>query len=224
VAAIERPARLSDLAAEHLRDRILSGTYPPGSQLSQEALAREFSISRTPLRDALKLLERDGLVELDETGSASVIDIPADDARDLMRIRETIDGVAARRAAALPDGAREALAAELGPITYELADAARAEDPYRFRLADSRFHVAVIRHCASKQLINCKGFVHATVMSVHSSRTPGPGHLTRAADDHVRIAAAVLAGDSDLSARLARGHVHDAYEHYFGDQPASGHE
>ena len=53
MASIKRPARLSDIAAEHLREQILRGVYPPGSPLSQEGLAQEFSISRTPLRDAL---------------------------------------------------------------------------------------------------------------------------------------------------------------------------
>jgi DNA-binding GntR family transcriptional regulator len=222
VVTIQRPARLSDIAAEHLRERILRGTYPPGSPLSQEALAQEFSISRTPLRDALKALERDGLVELDDSGAASVVSISPEDARDLLRIRETIDGVAARRAASLPAERRQALGAVLQPILDELDIAAKEEDRYRFRVADSRFHVAILKHCDSKQLTNCKAFVHGTALSIYASRAPSPGHLSRSAADHHRIADAVLAGDVDRSVQTARDHVHKAYEYYFGDRSANG--
>jgi DNA-binding GntR family transcriptional regulator len=224
VVTIQRPARLSDIAAEHLRERILRGTYPPGSPLSQETLAQEFNISRTPLRDALKALERDGLVELDENGSASVVDISPEDARDLLRIRETIDGVAARRAASLPADRRQALAAVLEPLLEELDASSKVEDRYRFRVADSRFHVAIIKHCESKQLNNCKAFVHGTALSIYSSRVPSPGHLSQAAEDHRQIALAVLAGDVDRSVQAARDHVHKAYEYYYGDRSASGYE
>jgi DNA-binding GntR family transcriptional regulator len=221
VVTIQRPARLSDIAAEHLRERILRGTYPPGSPLSQEALAQEFNISRTPLRDALKALERDGLVELDDSGAAAVVSISPEDAQDLLRIRETIDGVAARRAASLPAERRQALGAVLRPILDELDIAAKEEDRYRFRVADSRFHVAILQHCDSKQLNNCKAFVHGTALSIYASRDPSPGHLSRSAEHHHRIADAVLAGDVDRSVQTARDHVHKAYEYYFGDRSAS---
>jgi DNA-binding GntR family transcriptional regulator len=224
VVAIQRPARLSDIAAEHLRERILRGTYPPGSPLSQEALAQEFNISRTPLRDALKALERDGLVELDESGAASVVDISSEDARDLLRIRETIDGVAARRAASLPADRRRALALVLEPLLEELDASSKVEDRYRFRVADSRFHVAILTHCDSKQLNNCKAFVHGTALSIYASRMPSPGHLAQAAEDHKQIALAVLAGDVDRSVQTARDHVHKAYEYYYGDRSASGYQ
>jgi DNA-binding GntR family transcriptional regulator len=222
VVTIQRPARLSDIAAEHLRERILRGTYPPGSPLSQEALAQEFSISRTPLRDALKALERDGLVDLDDCGAATVVDIAPEDARDLLRIRETIDGVAARRAAALPAARRQALGAVLQPLVDELAIASKEEDRYRFRVADARFHVAILKHCDSKQLNSCKAFVHGTALSAYASRIPSPGHLSEAAEDHRQIALAVLAGDVDRSVQVAREHVHKAYEYYYGDRSASG--
>lgn len=224
MVTIQRPARLSDIAAGHLRERILRGIYPPGSPLSQEALAQEFSISRTPLRDALKVLERDGLVELDETGAASVVDISPEDAKDLLRIRETIDGVAARRSAALPAERRQALAAVLQPVLDEMETAAKVEDRYRFRVADSRFHVAILKASGSKQLNNCKAFVHGTALSIYASRTPSPGHLFAAMEDHRQIALAVLAGDTDRSVQVARDHVHKAYEYYFGDRSASSYD
>src|SRR5579875_3584168 len=121
---ITRPAKLGEIAADRLRERILRGHLAPGSPLSQEMLAREFGISRTPMRDALKLLERDGLIQLDSSGLATVADPKDDDARDLLRIREVIDSVAAQRAAMLAEPLRRELALILQPIVDEMSDAA----------------------------------------------------------------------------------------------------
>jgi GntR family transcriptional regulator, gluconate operon transcriptional repressor len=214
-APIARPARLSEIAAERLREQILRGHLQPGAPLSQESLARDFGISRTPLRDALKTLEQDGLIQLDPTGAASVVDIDADGARDLLVIREVIDAVAARRAASLPAGSRRELGSLLEPILQELHASALAEDRYRFRVADSSFHTAILRHCGLEQLDRCHAFVHTTALSMYSARAPSPGHLATASEQHLGISEAVIHGNVDISARLAQEHVRHAYEYYY---------
>jgi GntR family transcriptional regulator, gluconate operon transcriptional repressor len=219
-AIIARPARLSELAAERLREQILRGILVPGAGLSQEALAKEFGISRTPMRDALKILERDGLIELDASGAAAVIDPSAEDAKDLLRIREVIDSVAARRAASLSVESRGELGEILKPLLVELDEASVAEDRYRFRVADSRFHVAVLRHCGLEHVDRCYSFVHTTALSMYGVRAPSPGHLAESAEQHVQIAAAILDGAADLSARLAEAHVRSAYNYYYGGRTA----
>jgi DNA-binding GntR family transcriptional regulator len=219
---IVRPAKLSQLAADLLRERILRGQLAPGSPLAQDVLAREFGISRTPLRDALKVLERDGLIQLDGIGSATVADPKDEDARDLLLIREVIDSVAARRAASLADPARRQLSAILEPIVTELADAAADEDRYRFRLADSHFHVAILRHCGLDELERCQAFVHTTALSMYAVRPPSPGHLSEASQQHDSIGTAIVSGDLSLSARLAAEHVRHAYEYYYRDWPPTG--
>src|SRR5581483_2969681 len=92
--------RLVDEVVEVLRERILSGHYPPGSPLRQEQLAAEFRISRTPLREALRMLESEGLVSVAPGRGARVI---AGDRQRLLaayELREVIDGLGARLAAA----------------------------------------------------------------------------------------------------------------------------
>ncbi|HEY2288614.1 MAG TPA: GntR family transcriptional regulator [Streptosporangiaceae bacterium] len=220
-AAIARPARLSEIAAERLREQILSGRLAPGAALSQEALAREFGISRTPLRDALKMLAGDGLIQLDGSGSATVVDPSAEDARDLLLIRTVIDSVAARRSAGLAESARTALAGILKPALQELEAAAAAEDRYRFRVADSQFHVAILQHCGLEHLDRCYAFVHTTALSTYAVRAPSPGHLAAVSGQHQGIAAAIVSGAAELSARLAEEHVRHAFNYYFRDWPAA---
>jgi DNA-binding GntR family transcriptional regulator len=221
-AQLARPARLSEMAAERLREQILRGQLAPGSPVSQESLARELGISRTPLRDAIKALERDGLIRLDATGAARIVDPDKDDARDLLLIREVIDSVAARRASSLATPLRTELDADLQPILEDLREAAASEDPYKFRLADSRFHVAILRQCRLENLDQCHAFVHTTALSMYAARKPSPGHLAQASDEHREITAALVAGDSERCAMLARDHVRHAYDYYYGDwQPRS---
>jgi DNA-binding GntR family transcriptional regulator len=220
-AAIARPARLSEIAAERLREQILSGRLAPGAALSQEALAREFGISRTPLRDALKMLAGDGLIQLDGSGSATVVDPSAEDARDLLLIRAVIDSVAARRAAGLAELDRSELAEILKPTLQELEVSSVSEDRYRFRVADSQFHVAILQHCGLEHLDRCHAFVHTTALSMYAVRAPSPGHLAAAFGQHQGIAAAIVAGDAELSGRLAEEHVRHAFNYYYRDWPAA---
>jgi GntR family transcriptional regulator, gluconate operon transcriptional repressor len=217
--AIARPARLSEIAAERLREQILRGRLKPGAALSQESLAREFGISRTPLRDALKMLAGDGLIQLDGSGSATVVDPSAQDAQDLLLIRAVIDSVAARRATGLAAAARTELGEILRPSLRELEVSAGSEDRYRFRVADSQFHVAILQHCGLEHLDRCYAFVHTTALSMYAVRAPSPGHLAEAFGQHQGIAAAIVAGDMELSARLAEQHVRHAYDYYYRDWP-----
>jgi GntR family transcriptional regulator of gluconate operon len=220
-AAIARPARLSEIAAQRLREQILRGRLQPGAALSQESLAKEFGISRTPLRDALKMLAGDGLIQLDGSGSATVVDPSARDAQDLLLIREVIDSVAARRAAGRPAPERSALGGVLKPALQELELSSAAEDRYRFRVADSQFHVAILQHCGLEHLDRCYAFVHTTALSMYAVRPPSPGHLAAAFEQHQGIAAAIVAGDADRSARLAEEHVRHAYNYYYRDWPVT---
>jgi DNA-binding GntR family transcriptional regulator len=222
-SAIARPARLSEIAADRLRGQILRGELPPGAALSQESLAREFGISRTPLRDALQMLAGDGLIQLRGSGSATVVDPSASDARDLLLIRAVIDSVAARRAAGLAQPERSELAGLLALALQELELASAAEDRYRFRVADSRFHVAILQHCGLEQLDRCYAFVHTTALSMYAARAPSPGHLAASFGHHQEIAAAIAARDAELSARLAEEHVRHAYTYYYGEDRHAGH-
>src|SRR3954453_6577364 len=77
----------------------MSGELPPGAVLNQAVLAREIGISTTPLREALKRLKQQGLVELDAHRDARVAPLDAEEARDLLEVRRSLDPLAASLAA-----------------------------------------------------------------------------------------------------------------------------
>ena len=100
---MSQPAELystkSDFAYLTLRHRILSGEFAPGQVLNQATLARTIGISTTPLREALRRLKSEGLVELGAHRDARVTDLSAEEARDLLEIRRSLDPLAAALAA-----------------------------------------------------------------------------------------------------------------------------
>ncbi|MDX2536337.1 GntR family transcriptional regulator [Streptomyces scabiei] len=96
IAAVETK---SDLAYGQVRDRILSGELEPGSVIQQRELARSIGISTTPLREALRRLKSEGLVDLDAHRDARVAPLRAEEARDLLELRRSLDPLAASLAA-----------------------------------------------------------------------------------------------------------------------------
>jgi DNA-binding GntR family transcriptional regulator len=90
----------SDVATELLRNAIIDGTLPPGKRLKEEELARSLGISRTPVREALAMLQAEGLVDAPPNRGAMVRSHSADELDDLYQLRALLEGHAARRAAA----------------------------------------------------------------------------------------------------------------------------
>lgn len=95
----DRYSTKSDFAYAEVRNRIVTGVYPPGTVLNQAALAADLGISTTPLRESLRRLKSEGLVELDAHRDARVTDLSAEEARDLLEIRRALDPLAAALAA-----------------------------------------------------------------------------------------------------------------------------
>ncbi|HEX3454297.1 MAG TPA: GntR family transcriptional regulator [Gaiellaceae bacterium] len=100
----------SAAATELIREAIIDGRLPPGQRLKEEELARELGISRTPVREALLILQTEGLVDAEPNRGAVVRSHDAGDLEDLYALRALLEGYAARRAAA---NVTEATSAEL---------------------------------------------------------------------------------------------------------------
>ena len=89
----------SAVATELIREAIVDGRLPPGQRLKEEELARELGISRTPVREALLILQAEGLVDAAPNRGAVVRSHDGDDLEDLYQLRALLEGYAARRAA-----------------------------------------------------------------------------------------------------------------------------
>src|SRR5690348_976966 len=91
----------SDRAVDQLRERILGGEYTPGERLAEVELAEKLGVSRTPVREALRRLAAEGLVDITTNKGARVIDYPRQDLERIFEIRARVEGLSARVAAEL---------------------------------------------------------------------------------------------------------------------------
>lgn len=144
---IEEEQALRDGVYDRVLRLVLSGETAPGAKLRESELAKKLDVSRTPLREALLLLERDGLIRSDHNRGFSVAGLSADEARELYPILWTLESLALRST-----GAAAGLAVgELRRINETLKQSARR--PARALVCDLEWHEAVLRRCPNRALM-----------------------------------------------------------------------
>jgi DNA-binding GntR family transcriptional regulator len=192
-----------------LRHAIVSGQLQPGEALSEAVLARRYGVSRTPVREALKQLEREHLVQIVPRVGTYVQNASADDVLDGLVVKEALEGIAARLAAGRPDAPE---VSELSRLASEMeAAAAAGADLAHIVEANLRFHGLILRLAASpalqfhlQLLLNQFRVPHQRQVAVTLSR---PARLRQMLAEHRRIVTAIEAGDPAEAERAMRAHV-----------------
>jgi DNA-binding GntR family transcriptional regulator len=143
------PASLVQLCTVRLRDEILSGALQPGERLVEEHLTRRFRISRAPLREAMRLLDQQGLVEHLPRRGVRVAQLSERDVDELFSLRDVLERYAVGLAMPLGDTGR---LGELTKALDDMADAAAGGDALAENDAHCRFHIALVGLADHRQL------------------------------------------------------------------------
>ena len=187
---------------ERVRNAILDGDLAPGAVVSQVALAEQLGISRTPLREALRMLQSEGLVEGEPNRRVWVAPMTAVDLEQLCVMRVTLEAEAIRLS--VPHMTSEDLAGLEGYMA-EMAHYAEAHDYKRWNVPHSRFHRALTAHAGERvNFVLAQMFDHAErYRRLHI----GQGPSAWATPQHRDILDACKTGDRDRSAALLAGHL-----------------
>lgn len=120
---------LAEQIAGRLSDRILAGEYSPGQRIMEQAVAAEFGVSRGPVREALRLLEKDGLVTILARRGAQVTRLSIDEVKEIFDVRAMLNGLRDRLIAEDPERTRilPRLEAEVDALTRYARDARHAD-------------------------------------------------------------------------------------------------
>jgi DNA-binding GntR family transcriptional regulator len=211
LSSIVRPP--GDTAAQrayaYVKQRLLDGRFPGGMLLSENALAHELEISRTPIRQAFGQLEAEGLVELYPRRGALVVPISASEAGDVREARELIEPFCARRAAV--EGG-PALAAELGDAIAE-QERALTGTGGPFAAADRRFHRAIVAAAGNVLLTRAYDALadrHQRMAATTVARDPS--RIERFIAEHREIARALSDADGHRAAELLTAHLRSAHQ------------
>jgi DNA-binding GntR family transcriptional regulator len=199
-------ATKSDFAYTRVRELILSGELEPGAVINQAILARQIGISTTPLREALKRLKQQGLVELDAHRDARVAPLDAEEARDLLEVRRSLDPLAASLAA---DRRTTQDLAEMR-ATLERLEVLPSNPTFHQLVAHRRFHAALYRASHNALLVETLDSLWDTADRYrrHGLQVGrSPDERARTAREHSLLLEAIVEGDGATAAEVMRTHI-----------------
>lgn len=189
--------------ADELREAILTGVYPPGTRLRQEALADRYGASRVPIREALRLLEADGLVTTVANAGAWIASLSLDECVELYQVRERIEPLLLRYSLPHLDEGRVQRLAELAEQMRHTGDVEQ------FLALDREFHLGSYAGAGTS-------FLGPTVERLWNTTQHYRRAFTRLLDDdshrivhdeHHMLVAAIRERDSEEAERVLLGHI-----------------
>lgn len=196
---------LSSMAYGELRQAILSGRLAPGAHVSVRPLCEEFGLSATPVKAALTALEREGFLVLHPHRGFFVPEVNREDMQELYELREVLDGIAARRAAALPS--RTDLVARLNDLVAAQTAEVEAHNLTGYSDLDVQFHQEILIAAGNGRLQYVAENMIGQLRLGRATSARVPGRPNAALVEHREIVAAIAAGQQHQAERLARRHV-----------------
>ena len=194
---------------DKIRSDILNGKYKRGEELVESSIGKELGISRTPVREAIRQLELEGLVQLVPNKGAFVTGISEKDVRDIYLIRARLEGLAARMAAK--------------NITPELLDAmeetvvlseyhAKKEHYEQVCEMDSKFHKLLYKASGSRILEHTLTDFHQYVQRVRMASIMKKRRMEKSNDEHDAILTAIREHDEEKAELVATRHISNTVE------------
>lgn len=187
-----------------IRQDILNGKYQRGDELTESGLGAALGVSRTPVREALRQLELEGLVELVPNKGAFVTGISNKDIQDIYEIRSRLEGLCARWAA--KNVTQEQLD-EMEEILYLTEYHVRKEHYEQLSELDGRFHELLYEASHSRIMAHELSGFHQYVQLARKQSLKNSMRSLRSNEEHQRILEALKAHDEDLAEKLATEHI-----------------
>jgi DNA-binding GntR family transcriptional regulator len=201
------------LAYDRIRQAIVEGAYGPGDRLVEQRISEEFSLSRTPVREALRRLESEGLVVFRRNRGAAVRYLSADDVRDLYELRARLESYAAELASVrgtirsydAMDEAAEQFERQVG----RSGDVVIARDDRVRALSDTnnRFHQTIVAAAGHERLSQMLASAVDVPLVFQALRGFERSELQRSAEFHRMTAHAIRRGEGARAGRLMSEHI-----------------
>lgn len=198
------PTAMAQWVADVLRNRIVKGIYPPGSRLVERTLSAELELSRTPVREALKLLHADGLIAISRNKGAQVLQYGADEALQLFEVIAALESLAAERLAqSVTPQTLDALEdLHAGMLTYyKIGNVADYFD------TNSEIHDTIVAACGNPLIAETHTRLMARARRGRYLAIMRPTRLDEAVAEHEALMEALRTGDAAGAAAVWRTHL-----------------
>lgn len=190
------------IAYEGLRAAIRSGRLPAGARLREIELATTLGVSRTPVREAIRRLEAEGLVDHAPRKGAVVRALDRSEVLEIYEMRALLEGAAARMAA---ERASPAQLEEMRELNDLMAGA--DDEGAQAAAANRRFHAALFDAAQNSYLVRAIEAVSTTLILLGPTTLADPGRAARAHAEHLVVLAAIKEKDADAAEAAARAHI-----------------
>jgi len=192
--------------AEHvyqwLREQMRSGGFAPGDRLREVDLAARLGVSRTPVREAIRRLASDGLVEGAPSRGVMFIELDKQQVREIYALRAVLEGAAARLAA------QHASHDEIAMMREMVGDEASVKNSPETHGRNNRvLHQAICEAAHNRYLMQALTQLSDTLGLLPGTTFQVPGRPQEARNEHLAIIAAIARRDADEAERLARQHI-----------------
>lgn len=197
-----RPLR--EIVYEELKRQIMVGEIAPGTRMMEVDLAEEMGVSRTPVREAIRKLEKEGLVTIEPRRGAYASDISVKEMVDVLEVRQDLEGMAAGIAASK---IREEDKAELESVTKKYKDAVDSGDVDEIIRCDEEFHKFIVSLSGNKTLINIVNQVQDLALRFRYIYYEDFSRFKNQPTEHQEIVYAILSGNVESARKNAEVHI-----------------
>jgi DNA-binding GntR family transcriptional regulator len=190
--------------ADILREAILDGQLAPGAWLREAEVARELQVSRTPIRDAFRILAAEGLVNINANQGAVVSPMTGEDVIELYVMREVLEGLASRLAARR---AAQRCLEEFAVLIPEMKRVGEAGEIRQLSRLNFQFHAIVCEAAGNRYLDRSLSQIQNAARRFPDPTLGLPGRVKESIEEHVMLADAISRGDAAEAEKLAIGHM-----------------
>jgi DNA-binding GntR family transcriptional regulator len=195
-----------EFVISHIREGIRSGKFAVGNRIIEAELRRNLGVSRSSIREAISRLAAEGVLEVNLHKSASVRALSPIEIRDLLEIREVVEGLAARKAASRIGMADYAERLRLAQKRLDVEED-NADDPDAYFRANTDYHSLLLEIGGNTRLPAMLHHLYTTFFRAQAGRLMSRANVRRSNEDHRRITDAILRGDTGLAEMLMRSHI-----------------
>ncbi len=195
---------------ESLRERIISGELKPGLPINEAAFASELSVSKTPVREALRQLERDGFVENVPGRGSAIAHIKPQDIREVLEIREILEVGAAKRAAWLHGS--EELRREREAIHKVLDGGEASQESVHEWGSWEDVHLSIVKSVGNQALVDMYRGLLDRILRIRSfyGQRFTQRRLHEILGEHAAMLDAIAEGDAERAEKAVQGHLRNA--------------
>lgn len=195
---------LRETVYKKLRKRILTGELKPGDRLMEIHLANELDVSRTPIREAIRKLELEGLVRIIPRSGAQVARISEREMKDLLEVRRSLDMLSVELASERITSEEKVL---LRRACRDFEEATKHGDYTRVAEADVRFHDIIVQAARNRRLQEIISQMADQTYRYRFEYVKDEGTYAQLVEEHRGICDAILSGDGELAKEISIAHI-----------------